>query len=185
MNETVILRNKGARIKEYTIDYPNKFNSLEEAEKFANNLKRKVLDLCKKNKWHCYLYIGISEVDKKSCKIVKVKTNKKGRPKREYYKKNKDNDIEFKQPHIHIYMYGLPGYNLSVEIQKYLFKRSNCNFIEDIKVKVVKHKRQLEYIKKQSIKHRTVYRDIDSTLYCNNSKRLNYFDNNLDITEID
>ncbi len=41
INETMALRNKGAgaRIKEYTIDYPNKFKTIKDGEKFANNLK--------------------------------------------------------------------------------------------------------------------------------------------------
>lgn len=172
--ETVKLRNNNAKLKEYTIDYPNKFESIKEAEQFADSLKGKILRLCKKNKWFCFVYIGISELDKSTGKIVKIKTNKKGRPLKTYHKKHKGIEIEFTKPHIHIYMLGLPGFNLSYEIQKYLFKHSNCISITDIKVKRLKCNRQLEYIKEQSIKHRVAYRDTDDTLLLNRFNRLNY-----------
>lgn len=94
----------------------------------------------------------------KQQKIVKDKTKKKGRPPLIYKRKHKD-----------------------IEIKKYLFKHSNCSKLEDIKVKKVKRKYQLRYIKEQSIKHRVAYRDTDDTLLFNNLKKLNYLKNSLDI----
>lgn len=181
--ETMALRKKGAgaTIKEYTIDYPNKFKTIKQAERFANNLKRFIKDLCEERKWFCFVYIGASEINRKTAKIVKDKTKKKGRPPLIYKRKHKDIEIKFVEPHIHIYMYGLPGSNLAQEIKKYLFKHSKCSELEDIKVKKVKRKYQLRYIKEQSIKHRVAYRDTDDTLLFNNLKKLNYLKNSLDI----
>lgn len=81
INETMALRNKGAgaRIKEYTIDYPNKFKTIKDGEKFANNLKRFIKDLCEKKKWFCFVYIGVSEIDRKTAIIVKERKKGKGR----------------------------------------------------------------------------------------------------------
>lgn len=176
ITETMVLRRKGAgaTIKEYTIDYPCKFKSIKDGERYANNLKRFIKDLCEDRKWFCFVFIGVSEIDRKTAKIVKKKTGKKGRPRLVYKKKHKDIDVRFVEPHIHIYMYGLPGGALAEEIKRYLFKTSKCNSLEDIKVKKVKRKYQLKYIKEQSIKHRVAYRDTDETLLLNNLTRLSY-----------
>lgn len=181
--ETVALRKRGAgsQIKEYTIDYPNKFKSIKDAERFANNIKRKILDLCKKNKWFCFVYIGVSELDRKAGMIVKVKTKNRGRPLKQYKRKHKNIDIRFVDPHIHIYMYGIPGGTLAEKIKKYLYKKSKCNIIDDIKVKKVNRDYQLRYIKEQCIKHRLAYRDTNDLLIISHYKRLTYLKDTLDI----
>ena len=80
INDTMEIRNKGAGeiIKEYTIDYPNKFKTIKDGEKFANNLKD-LLMIYEKKKWFFFVYIGVSEIDRKTAIIVKERKKGKGR----------------------------------------------------------------------------------------------------------
>lgn len=173
-NETMKIRKRKGTLSEYTVDFPNKFESIEEATKFANAMKIKFDRLVKKNKWHCFIYIGVSEVDKKDVKIVKVKTNRRGPRNKIYRRKDKDIDIELLRPHIHIYMIGFPGSTIAEEVKKYLSKKIDSD-IDVIKVKNIKSKVQLQYIKEQSIIKRIVYRDTDDTIIANKHRRIGIF----------
>ena len=81
INETMALRNKGAgaRIKEYTIDYPNKFKTIKAVEKFANNLKDLLMIYVKRRNGFFFFFFGVSEIDRKTAIIVKEREKGKGR----------------------------------------------------------------------------------------------------------
>ena len=133
------------------------FETMEDAVKKANALKRFLEYTCKSRGYSCIAVIGVSSSNTHDGQVVACKYGRKE------FKANEDGYINEVTPHIHITLISNPSRSLAIELEEHINKKYSQKVTWRKKCDEYACER-IEYCIKQSVKLRTVFCDEDSVL---------------------
>lgn len=110
-----------------TIEINKKFESMEEASRYAKRLRQAVIYICKKYKYQASVMTVVSNLKKDSALLRYAYNGKRGRPKKEHILDSIITDVWYKGDyytdwHIHVLIVSKPSYSLRNRIKEYIDK---------------------------------------------------------------